>query len=415
MKYRFTLSKNGKELILAISEWVKNAPVVADGDLITTQIVEDFTPKSYFLGRLGDHFGESDSETRFVWAYDDAMADDIIAKLNLLASPDRLGRTADNYIDLIGRTPLLRLNSLASDCAATVLVKLECLEPNSVKDRPVLAIARGAVERGDVDQNTEFVEASSGNVAFALSAILKALLDKKPRIFISKMHGKTKARAVRVSGAPVMLTSSAEGTASAKKASVEYAQNRKGVFQVNQHGNPDNPLAHRLSTGPELYHQCHVMTGQPPMEFVTGLGSCGTAVGVAMFRDDIQAEFKVIGVEPEEASLLTGGEFHAHRFSGLAPGFVTDIYKDGGSRIDEIVRFSWEKGFEVCRRLLVEEGILAGASTGASIGAALERARLPENEGKVIVTIAHDRGDRYLGIEDLYTPPPAADETDLTE
>jgi|GEM_PF-448990 len=413
MKYRFTLSRQSGTLALSVAEWVREAPLSFAGELITAQIIEDFMPREYFLKMLEKYFGEAGSGAQFAWPYSEESAGEVIAQINRLASPERFGRTADNYTGLIGKTPLLRLRSLAAGCGATVLVKLECLEPNSVKDRPVLSIVRGACERGEISDKTEIVEASSGNVAFALSAILKVLLNKKPLIFISKMHGPAKARAVRVSGAPVMLTPAASGTASAKKASVEYARDNPGVFQVNQHGNPDNPQAHRLTTGPELYHQCHVLTGQPPAEFVTGLGSCGTAVGVAMFRDDIGADFKVIGVEPEEASLLTGGEFHAHRFSGLAPGFVTGIFKKEGHRIDQVVRFNWQEGFEVCRRLLVEEGILAGASTGASIGAALQRARMPENEGKVIVTIAHDRGDRYLGIDDLFTPPAEAVEKDL--
>ena len=235
----------------------------------------------------------------------------------------------------------------------------------------------------------------------------------KPKIFMSKMHGEAKRRAVRVSGCPIVLTSAEEGTASAKRASVGYARSRENVFQVNQHGNPDNPRAHRLTTGPEIYHQCHLLTGQPPAEFVTGLGSGGTAIGVGLFRQDIGADFRIVGVEPAEASLLTGGTFHAHRFSGLAPGFVTDIVRENRHLIDVVETATWEEGFAVCRRMLIEEGLLVGASTGASIATALRRARRPENEGKVIVTIAHDRGDRYLSIEDLFVPPPEATEEDV--
>ncbi len=414
MKYRFTLIKRENNLILTISDWQPLNPQNINGELFTTQMIEDFMPKNYFLDNIKESLGNIDNaETEFVWPFAESTCNKIINILNALASPERYGRTSENYIGLIGKTPLVKLNSLADECDATVLVKLENMEPNSVKDRPVLSILEQAVKRGDINDNTETVEASSGNVAFALSAILHSLTNKKPRIFISKMHGKTKIRAVRISGVPVMLTAAAEGTASAKKASIKYAESQENIFQVNQHGNPDNPRAHRLTTGPEIYHQCQVMTGQPPAEFVTGLGSCGTAIGVAMFRDDINADFKVIGVEPEEASLLTGKEFNAHRFSGLAPGFITGNYKAEGHLIDEIVTISWQEGFEVCRRMLIEEGYLTGASTGASVGAALHRAKLPENRGKVIVTIAHDRGDRYLNIDDLYRPPETAEEIDL--
>lgn len=419
MKHRFTLSRQNAELVLTVMPWKVQDVSPACRGILTVQMVEDFLPADYFITRVAEALGveplggDQDALVRFVWPYSDALADDIIDKLNRLASPERYGPVASDYTGLIGRTPLLKLGPLAENCAATVLVKLECMEPNSVKDRPVYNIVRQAIKRGEISPETEVVEASSGNVAFALSAILKALMDHKPRIFISKMHGPVKARAVRVSGAPVMLTSSAEGTASAKRASVQYAEERGDVFQLNQHGNPDNPRAHLMTTGPELYHQCHLLTGQPPAEFVTGLGSGGTAIGVAMFRDEIEAPFKVVGVEPEEASLLTGGTFHAHRFSGLAPGFMTDIVREGRDRLDIIETIGWREGFDVCRRMLVEEGILVGATTGASIGVALRRARMPENAGKVIVTIAHDRGDRYLEIDDLYTPPETAVEEDL--
>jgi cysteine synthase A len=295
-----------------------------------------------------------------------------------------------------------------------VLLKLECMEPNSVKDRPVLSMLREAIRRGEIDDHTEVVEASSGNVAFAMAAILQALKGKKPKIFISRMHGETKIRAVRMGGCPVVLTGPEEGSYGAKKASIAYGRSHPNVYETNQHGNFDNPLAHRRTTGPELYHQSHLLTGQAPAEFVTGLGSGGTAVGVAMFREDIGADFKIIGVEPAEASLLTGGHFNPHRFSGIAPGFVTPIVEAHRDMIAHIETVTWQEGFDVCRRLLVEEGLLAGTSTGASVAAALRRAKLAQNEDKVIVTLAHDRGDRYLGIPDLFIPPPQATEEDAS-
>ena len=418
MKYRFTLTKKSNQLTLSVCEDDNNGFTDFDGMLITTQIIEDFMSRAYFIKNLIKTFEnpehtENDESLTISWPYSDELCDEIISKINYIASPDRYGSVGCTYTDLIGKTPLLKLSKIVDGCTATVLVKLECMEPNSVKDRTVYGIVSEAIKRGEITEDTEVIEASSGNVAFALSAILKATMDKKPRIFISKMHGKTKIKAVRVSGSPVVLTAASEGTESAKRASEEYAQTHENVFQINQHGNPDNQKIHRLTTGPEIYHQTHILTGQPPAEFVTGLGSGGTAIGVAEFRDDIDVDFKVIGVEPEEASMNTGGKFEAHRFSGIAPGFVTDIIAQNRDKIDHIETVSWQEGFEVCRRMLVEEGILLGATSGASIAAALRRAKLEENEGKVIVTIAHDRGDRYLGIKDLFTPPPEATEDDL--
>ncbi len=418
MKYRFTVTRESGRLVLDVVESAKSDQIMARSDLITTQLVDDYMSSEYFYGRLIEKFGQAEHRIdpdglKITWPYSDETRDDVIRQLNRIASPDRCGCVGNIYTDLIGNTPLLKLSRIAKDCGATVLVKLESLEPNSVKDRTVYSIVSEAIKRGDITENTEVIEASSGNVAFALSAILKATMDRKPRIYISKMHGETKIKAVRASGCPVVLTAASEGTQSAKRASVEYAETHDDVFQLNQHGNPDNPRAHRLTTGPELYHQAHVLTGQPPAEFVTGLGSGGTAVGVAMFREDIGADFKVIGVEPEEASLNTGGTFNEHKFSGIAPGFVTDIIAQNRDRIDHIETVSWQEGFEVCRRMLIEEGMLVGATSGASIAAALRRANLPENEGKVIVTIAHDRGDRYLGMKDLFVPPEEATLEDL--
>lgn len=331
-----------------------------------------------------------------------------------LASAERMGRTAALYTDLVFRTPLYRLNALAKGLGATVLVKLESMEPGSVKDRAVTGMIRAAMARGELTAGTAVVEASSGNVAFAMAAILQAEFGRKPLIFISCMHGPVKAKAVRCAGCPVILTPAAAGSHGAKLASVDHART-SGAWQLNQHGNPDNPETHRYTTGPELYHQCHQLTGQAPAEFVSGMGSGGTAIGVAMFRDDIAADFKVFGVEPVEASLLTGGTFQAHGFSGIAPGFITPIVERGRQRLDGIETVSRAEGYAICRRMLVEEGLLVGPSSGASIAVALRRAALPENRGKVIVTIAHDRGDRYLDIPGLFEPPPEAFEQELPE
>ncbi|MCK4720749.1 pyridoxal-phosphate dependent enzyme, partial [bacterium] len=263
MKYRFTLSVKSNELALSIHIYKDECAGDQVGYPITTQIIEDFTTPDYFYTNLIDilkpeSFTDGNCGKVFKWPFSERLLDEIISKINAIASPERYGSTGNTYTDLIGRTPLLRLSRITDGCKATVLVKLESLEPNSVKDRTVFSIVSEAIRRGDINEDTEVIEASSGNVAFALSAILKAILNKKPRIYISKMHGETKIRAVRVSGCPVVLTAASEGTHSAKRASVDYAKSHENIFQLNQHGNPDNPRAHRLTTGPEIYHQTHI-------------------------------------------------------------------------------------------------------------------------------------------------------------
>lgn len=420
MKYRLTLLKKSQDLLLRVTAFDDGWACDSDVPIITTQILEDFTPKEYFFALLETLFDDAASKAQeasfaFRWPFTESICGEVISRINTLCSPERYGRTAHDYTDLIGKTPLLQLGKLADGCGATILVKLESMEPNSVKDRPVYSILSEAVNRGDINEGTEVVEASSGNVAIAIASILEVLMNKKPKIFISRMHGETKANAVRITGTPVVMTAKEGGTSSAKKASIQYAKDHENTFEVNQHSNPDNPLAHRLTTGPELYHQCHLLTGQAPAEFVTGLGSGGTGVGVALFREDIGADFKVVGVEPAEASLLTGGTFTPHKFSGIASGWITDILAENRDLIDHIEPILWEEGAEVCRRMFIEEGLLVGASSGASIAAAIRRAKLPENQGKVIVTIAHDRGDRYMGIEDLFVPSPQATIEDAEE
>ena len=421
MKYRFVLMQSTARLVLSVDP-LRDAAALApiSTDAIQSQVIEDWLPKQAFYSHLTDLLPAARIKPvggglRAEWPITPGLSVQIIATLNALASPHRYGTTANSYLDLIGRTPLLQVDRLAKDCCGTVLVKLESMEPGSVKDRAVANMVAEAVRRGDIGSDTEIVEASSGNLAFALSAILGVMCDRKPTIFMSKMHGPPKRRAVRISGSRIVLTNAEEGTRSAKRAAVEYAESREDVFQINQHGNPDNPGAHRLTTGPEIYHQAHVFAGRPPDEIVCSVGSGGTAIGLSMFRDEIGADFRVIGVEPDTASLLTGGEFHAHHFSGMAPGWITDLLAEHRAKLDEIVTASEETAFDTCRTLLVKEGLLVGPSSGAAIGVALQRASLPENEGKLIVAFAHDRGDRYLDIEDLFVPPAEATEQELDQ
>lgn len=442
MRYRMSLFHEEGFWRLLVEPWLDTSPVPstaaspanglssAVSRLVSTPImllpVDSYVPPSHFFREIETAVAQfaPSAEREQPWVEGPALVlawpesacpqDRLFRSLGSFASPERFGRPARAYADLVFRTPLYKLNALGRGLGATVLVKLESMEPGSVKDRAVMGMIRAAIDRGDLSAANDVVEASSGNVAYALAAILQAEFGKKPLIFMSHMHGPVKARAVRSAGCPVIMTPASAGSHGAKTASVEYAE-ATGAWQLNQHGNPDNPETHRHTTGPELFHQCCLLTGQEPAEFVSGMGSGGTAVGVAMFRDDIGATFKVIGVEPSEASLLTGGSFKAHGFSGIAPGFVTPIVERDGHRIDAIETVDRTEGYAICRRLLTEEGLLVGPSSGASIAVALRRAALPENKCKTIITIAHDRGDRYLDIDGLFDPPTEAFEAEVEE
>ncbi|MHC4917219.1 MAG: pyridoxal-phosphate dependent enzyme, partial [Planctomycetota bacterium] len=164
MKYRFTLRANAGKLVLDVGAWSDAMPEAGAG-LISSQMIEDFTTREYFGGQLDALLDDAEAGgDRYTWPDSPEIRGDVVNRLARLASPERWGRVGRDYTELIGKTPLLRLNSLAADCGATVLVKLECMEPNSVKDRPVLSMIEGAIERGELDVDTEVVEASSGNV-----------------------------------------------------------------------------------------------------------------------------------------------------------------------------------------------------------------------------------------------------------
>ena len=234
MKYRFSLARKQEQLELTAK---KIDSELFSGEVITTLIIEDFTTAEYFLSKAAGIFsdGHADSSRDVLnasWVYNETNLVSVVDRLNRLASPLRYGPTADSYMDLIGRTPLLKLNSLARDCGAIVLVKLESMEPGSVKDRSVKSMIEQAIKRNEISDDTEVIEASSGNVAFAMSAIMAALLNKKPKIFISKMHGPPKRKAVRASGAPIILTSFEGGSYGSKIVSIEYAEKHK-AFQLN--------------------------------------------------------------------------------------------------------------------------------------------------------------------------------------
>jgi len=422
MRYQISLLMLETELELSVTPLPEGSLPSAprSGHVVSLQAVEDWLPMDFFFSSVASNVPAGSVEwgersLRIVWQTKKASIPEITSALNEIAAPGRFGRCGGSYADVIGRTPLVHLSRIAKECQARIFLKLESMEPGSVKDRAVLRMVSEAIRRGDVKPQTEVVEASSGNLAFALSAILGVMCGKKPTIFMSKMHGVQKRRAVRLSGSRVVLTTEREGTLSAKRAATRYAATRDEVFETNQHGNPDNPGAHELTTGPEIYHQTHLMAGRAPDEIVCSLGSGGTAVGLAMFRDDIRGSFRVIGVEPEGASLLTGGTFAPHRFSGMAPGWITDILKEHAGKLDEIVAVREEEAFHVCQRMLVEEGFLVGPSSGAAIAVALKRGMLPEYEGKVIVAFAHDRGDRYLDIPDLFMPPEGATEEEMED
>jgi cysteine synthase A len=302
--------------------------------------------------------------------------------------------------EMIGNTPLLRLNRVTEGTEATVLAKCEFLNPFSIKDRPVLNMLRTAAAEGLIKPGTEIVEASSGNTAMAI-AYISNIMGFKAKIFMSELMSLERRKLLRTLGAELVLTPADEGTRGARERAMAYCEGNDEAFYLYQHGNINNPMAHHKTTAEEIWRDTE---GKIDI-FVCGLGTSGTFAGVSSWLKPKKPEIKIIGFEPRIAPLYsTNGEapFKAHRIMGVGPGFVTENFERAKDNIDEIFLVDEEMVFPMVRRLAKEEGIMVGISSGASAHVACEVAKRPENKGKVIVCMLYDTGQRYLSVEGLF-------------
>jgi cysteine synthase A len=302
---------------------------------------------------------------------------------------------ATSITDLIGRTPLLEIQRFAEGARARIFAKLEMFNPIAIKDRPILYMIRGAEERGDIKPGDTLVEATSGNTGMAL-AYIGAMRGYRVVICMSEIQSVERRNVLKALGAEVVLTPAAEGTTAAKKKALQIHDSTPHSFYIGQHHNPDNRRAHLETTGPEIWEDTE---GRVDL-FVAGMGTCGTLCGVADYIKPKKPSFKTVGVEPTEAPILSKGEWAPHKLMGTAPGFIPKILDR--DRIDEMVTVSVEEAFEACRQIARTEGILVGISSGANAQAALRLAGRPENEGKIIVCIFADTGERYLSVEGMF-------------
>ena len=300
----------------------------------------------------------------------------------------------ENLATLIGNTPLLALNRLFKDQPARVTAKLESCNPYSLKDRPMLFCIQEAERRGELQPGDTLVEATSGNTGIAL-AFLGRLKGYKVVLCMSEIQSQERRQVLKSLGAELILTPAAGGTVAAKAKAVEIATERGG-YQINQHGNPDNPLAHEKTTGEEIWRD----TDGAVDIFVAGLGTGGTLCGTSRTLKKYNPDIRIVAVEPAEAPVISKGQFKPHKIMGLAPGFVPDVYDP--TCVDEILTVSQDQAFAMCRSLASEEGLLAGISSGAVAVAAGALAARQENAGKLIVCIFADSGERYLSVAGLF-------------
>lgn len=301
----------------------------------------------------------------------------------------------NSILDCIGNTPLVYLDRFADGAGARIAAKLEMFNPYSLKDRPVFYMMTEAEKRGDMNKDTTIIEASSGNTAIALAACC-TIKGYKLIICMSEIQSLERRKVVQAMGAELELTPKEKGTAGARERAKQLAEEIPNSYYICQHSNPDNIFAHQETTAKEIWDD----TGGQIDVLVTALGTTGTAQGAHRTIRPKRPGFKIIGIEPTQAPVLSQGIFNVHRMMGTAPGFVPEIYDP--EAIDEFVLVSEEEAFEACRELARKEGIFAGITSGATALVSRRLAMTEEYRDKLIICIFADSGERYLSVEGLY-------------
>ncbi|WP_288865696.1 cysteine synthase A [uncultured Corynebacterium sp.] len=303
-----------------------------------------------------------------------------------------MAKIASNVLDLIGGTPLVELTDIteAHGAKARVLAKLEFYNPaNSVKDRIGKAIVEAAEASGDLKPGGTIIEATSGNTGIAL-ALAGAAKGYKVILTMPETMSNERRVLLRAYGAEIVLTPGAAGMKGAVEKANELVEQNEGAILARQFENEANPKIHYATTGPEIWNDTD---GQVDI-LVAGVGTGGTISGAGKYLKEQNPDFKAIAVEPTASPMLSKGEAGPHKIQGLGANFVPGTLDR--NIVDEIITVTNEDAIATSRELAVKDAILGGISTGANIKAALEVAARPENEGKTIVTIACDFGERYV-------------------
>jgi cysteine synthase len=300
-------------------------------------------------------------------------------------------KIARNVIDLVGNTPLVKINRMAKDCQAEVIAKLEFYNPGlSVKDRIGVSMIEAAEQAGLIGPETIIVEPTSGNTGIALAHVCAV---KGYRLILTMPESMSRERraVIRAFGAELVLTPAAEGAMGAVKRAEELvAYDPKRYFMPQQFNNPANSEVHRRTTAEEIWRDTD---GRADI-LVSGVGTGGTITGVGEVIKARKPSFKCVAVEPDASPVLSGGQKGPHAIQGLGAGFVPEILNRG--ICDEIIRVTNDAALDTARRMAKEEGLLVGISSGAAIWAALEVGGRPESAGKMIIVIIPSSGERYL-------------------
>jgi cysteine synthase A len=300
---------------------------------------------------------------------------------------------ASNMLELVGRTPLVRLNRVARDCPARIVAKLESFNPcGSVKDRIGVNMILDAEQKGILDRETLIVEPTSGNTGIGL-AFMCAVRGYCLVLTMPENMSLERRKLLQGFGAKLVLTPAAEGMSGAIREAERIVAESEHAFMPQQFRNPANPEAHRKTTAEEIWTD----TDGTIDFFVAGIGTGGTITGVGRLLKERKPSVGIVGVEPKDSPVLSGGKAGPHRIQGIGAGFVPDVLDR--DVLDRVVTVSNQDAITMAGRLMREEGIMCGISSGANVHAAVELGRLPENRDRLIVCIICDTGERYLSTE----------------
>ncbi len=302
-------------------------------------------------------------------------------------------KIADNITQLVGNTPLVRLNSVSAGSLADIAAKLEYFNPlASVKDRIGVSMIEAAEKGGHLKKDSIIVEPTSGNTGIGL-AFVAAAKGYKLKLVMPDTMSQERRSLLKALGAELILTPGEKGMKGAVEKAEELAQSDPKYVILQQFKNIANPQIHKETTAEEIWKD----TDGKVDIFIAGVGTGGTITGVAEVIKQRKPEFKAIAVEPKDSPILSGGRPGSHKIQGIGAGFIPQVLR--ADYIDEIIQVTNEDAAKTTRRLAKEEGVFAGISSGAAVWAAVEVGKRKENQGKLIVVILPDTGERYLSTE----------------